>query len=63
MDFENKNSFLFQPLCYKSHFLQGENKPMEETALATTIKILLETDPFKLARHQTRIDCEVRRCN
>jgi len=49
----------FEPLCYKSHFLQGENKPMEETALATTIKILLETDPFKLARHQTRIDCEI----
>ena len=35
---------------------------MDEVAMTKTIKILLATDPFKLARHLTAMDCEVSLC-
>jgi len=49
----------FDPLSYQSQILSQDNKPMDEVAMKKTIKILLETDTYQLARHLTYMDCKI----
>nr|CAB3225199.1 breast cancer anti-estrogen resistance protein 3-like [Phallusia mammillata] len=44
---------------FNSLLLSVENKPVDITAMAEVKTLLLKTDPFKLARHMTAVDCKV----
>nr|XP_002130488.1 breast cancer anti-estrogen resistance protein 3-like isoform X1 [Ciona intestinalis] len=49
-------------LSYVSNILQTNNKPLDSQAMAAVKKILLQTDPFKIAKHITYHDykiCEI----
>jgi len=44
---------------FRSLLLQPGNKPVEKEAMIEIKKLLLRTDPFKLARHMTYVDGQV----
>lgn len=54
-----KRASCFKPAQYRCTLLSEENPPLEQRALTEMNKILLRTDPFKLARHMTVMDCKI----
>uniref|UniRef100_H2YU76 Ras-GEF domain-containing protein n=1 Tax=Ciona savignyi TaxID=51511 RepID=H2YU76_CIOSA len=52
-----------QALTYTSNILQPNNKPLDASAMAASKKLLLHTDPFKIAKHITYHDYKVCQIN
>uniref|UniRef100_H2XR30 Breast cancer anti-estrogen resistance protein 3-like n=1 Tax=Ciona intestinalis TaxID=7719 RepID=H2XR30_CIOIN len=58
----SNQSICVRVLSYVSNILQTNNKPLDSQAMAAVKKILLQTDPFKIAKHITYHDykiCEI----